>query len=58
MAGDRRRDRDTTSTHAHGGILVIKRPWPAMIRTIWGDPSATRSRITRRSFGGKLYTRR
>src|SRR5665213_3497875 len=21
-----------------GGILVIKRPWPAMIRTIWGDP--------------------
>ena len=21
-----------------GGILVIKRPWPSMIRTIWGDP--------------------
>jgi len=21
-----------------GGFLVIKRPWPAMIRTIWGDP--------------------
>ncbi len=21
-----------------GGILVIKKPWPAMIRTIWGDP--------------------
>lgn len=21
-----------------GGMLVIKRPWPAMIRTIWGDP--------------------
>ena len=21
-----------------GGFLVVKRPWPAMIRTIWGDP--------------------
>ena len=21
-----------------GGMLVIKRPWPSMIRTIWGDP--------------------
>ena len=21
-----------------GGSLVIRRPWPAMIRTIWGDP--------------------
>jgi len=21
-----------------GGILVVKRPWPSMIRTIWGDP--------------------
>jgi len=21
-----------------GGILVVKKPWPAMIRTIWGDP--------------------
>ncbi len=24
--------------HGQGGILVVKRPWPAMIRTIWGDP--------------------
>ncbi|CUA99764.1 acetate--CoA ligase [Comamonas thiooxydans] len=21
-----------------GGILVVKNPWPSMIRTIWGDP--------------------
>jgi len=21
-----------------GGLLVVKRPWPGMIRTIWGDP--------------------
>jgi acetyl-CoA synthetase len=24
--------------NGQGGILVIKRPWPAMIRTIWNDP--------------------
>jgi acetyl-CoA synthetase len=24
--------------HGHGGMLVIRRPWPSMIRTIWGDP--------------------
>jgi acetyl-CoA synthetase len=23
---------------AKGGYLVLKRPWPAMARTIWGDP--------------------
>jgi acetyl-CoA synthetase len=21
----------------HGGLLVLKRPWPSMLRTIWGD---------------------
>jgi acetyl-CoA synthetase len=25
-----------------GGLLVIKRPWPSMIRTIWGDPERFR----------------
>jgi len=24
--------------NGQGGILVVKRPWPSMIRTIWGDP--------------------
>jgi acetyl-CoA synthetase len=24
--------------NGQGGILVIKKPWPAMIRNIWGDP--------------------
>ncbi len=28
--------------NGQGGILVIKRPWPAMIRTIWGDPERFR----------------
>jgi acetyl-CoA synthetase len=22
----------------HGGFLVLRKPWPAMLRTIWGDP--------------------
>jgi acetyl-CoA synthetase len=25
-----------------GGVLVIKKPWPAMLRTIWGDPERYR----------------
>jgi acetyl-CoA synthetase len=25
-----------------GGILVVSRPWPAMLRTIWGDPERYR----------------
>ena len=28
--------------NGQGGILVIKKPWPAMIRTIWGDPERYR----------------
>jgi acetyl-CoA synthetase len=24
--------------HGKGGFLAVKRPWPGMIRTIWGDP--------------------
>jgi acetyl-CoA synthetase len=27
-----------TVTDTHEGYLVIRQPWPAMIRTIWGDP--------------------
>jgi acetyl-CoA synthetase len=26
-----------------GGILVVKRPWPSMIRTIWNDPERFKS---------------
>jgi acetyl-CoA synthetase len=22
----------------HGGLLVVRKPWPSMARTIWGDP--------------------
>jgi acetyl-CoA synthetase len=24
--------------NGHGGLLVIQKPWPSMVRTIWGDP--------------------
>ena len=38
-----------------GGILVIKRPWPGMIRTIWGDPERFKKSYFPDELGGKLY---
>jgi len=38
-----------------GGILVIKRPWPSMIRTIWGDPDRYRKSYYPEDFKGKYY---
>lgn len=38
-----------------GGILVVKRPWPSMIRTIWGDPQRFRKSYFPDELGGKLY---
>jgi acetyl-CoA synthetase len=38
-----------------GGILVVKRPWPAMIRTIWGDPERYKKSYYPEELGGKLY---
>ncbi len=38
-----------------GGILVVKRPWPAMIRTIWGDPERFKKSYFPAELGGKLY---
>jgi acetyl-CoA synthetase len=38
-----------------GGILVIKRPWPGMIRTIWGDPDRFRKSYYPEDFKGKYY---
>jgi acetyl-CoA synthetase len=38
-----------------GGILVIKRPWPSMIRTIWGDPERYKASYYPPELGGKLY---
>ena len=38
-----------------GGILVIKKPWPAMIRTIWGDPERYKKSYYPDDFKGKYY---
>ena len=38
-----------------GGILVIKKPWPSMIRTIWGDPERYRKSYFPDDFQGKYY---
>lgn len=38
-----------------GGMLVIKRPWPSMIRTIWGDPERFRKSYFPEEMGGKIY---
>lgn len=38
-----------------GGMLVIKRPWPSMIRTIWGDPERFRKSYFPEEMGGKTY---
>ncbi len=38
-----------------GGFLVIKKPWPAMIRTIWGDPDRYVRSYFPEELGGKLY---
>ena len=38
-----------------GGILVIKTPWPSMIRTIWGDPERFKKSYYPEDFKGKYY---
>ena len=38
-----------------GGLLVIKRPWPSMIRTIWGDPERFIKSYYPADLGGRLY---
>jgi acetyl-CoA synthetase len=38
-----------------GGLLVVKRPWPSMIRTIWGDPERFKKSYYPDELGGNLY---
>ena len=38
-----------------GGMLVIKRPWPSMIRTIWGDPERFKKSYFPEEMGGTYY---
>ena len=41
--------------NGQGGILVVKRPWPSMIRTIWNDPERFKKSYFPEEFGHKLY---
>ncbi|WP_322062228.1 acetate--CoA ligase [Paraburkholderia sp. J63] len=41
--------------NGQGGILVVKRPWPAMIRNVWGQPERYKSAYFPEELGGKLY---
>jgi acetyl-CoA synthetase len=41
--------------NGQGGILVVKRPWPSMIRTIWGDPDRFIKSYYPDDFKGKYY---
>jgi acetyl-CoA synthetase len=38
-----------------GGLLVVKRPWPSMIRTIWNNPERFKTSYFPAELGGKLY---
>ncbi|MDM0043076.1 acetate--CoA ligase [Variovorax dokdonensis] len=38
-----------------GGILVVKKPWPSMIRTIWGDPQRFKNSYYPEEFQGRYY---
>ena len=38
-----------------GGFLVVKKPWPSMIRTIYGDPERFVKSYFPADFSGKLY---
>ena len=38
-----------------GGILVIKKPWPSMLRTIWGDPERYKKTYYPAEFEGRYY---
>ncbi len=36
-------------------MLVVKRPWPSMIRNIWGDPERFKKSYFPEELGGKTY---
>ena len=38
-----------------GGFLVIRRPWPSMIRTIWNDDERYKKSYFPEDLGGNLY---
>jgi acetyl-CoA synthetase len=41
--------------NGQGGILVVKRPWPSMLRNVWGDPERYKKSYFPEELGGRLY---
>ncbi len=41
--------------NGQGGLLVVKKPWPSMIRTIWGDPDRFKKSYFPEELGGRTY---
>jgi acetyl-CoA synthetase len=41
--------------NGQAGILVVKKPWPSMLRTIWGDPERFKKSYYPDDFQGKYY---
>ena len=41
--------------NGQGGLLVVKRPWPSMIRTIWNDPERYKKSYFPEELGGTIY---
>jgi acetyl-CoA synthetase len=41
--------------NGQGGVLVIRKPWPSMIRTVWGSPERFRKGYYPDELGGTLY---
>ncbi|HEU4852918.1 MAG TPA: acetate--CoA ligase [Telluria sp.] len=41
--------------NGQGGILVVKRPWPSMIRTIWNNPERYKASYFPPELGGTMY---
>lgn len=39
----------------HGGLLVVTRPWPSMIRTIWNNPERFKKSYFPVELGGNVY---
>jgi acetyl-CoA synthetase len=41
--------------NGQGGVLVIRKPWPSMIRTVWGNPKRFQQGYYPEELGGSLY---
>lgn len=42
-------------SNGNGGLLVIKRPWPSMARTLWRDADRFKKSYFPEELGGQLY---